>query len=76
MNKPKKKKKRVNLNLLVCRDCGSKNVSMEAWINVNTNKYVDDMGTEAQTSCENCQSTDGVVTLKEYKQNKLDDQDE
>jgi hypothetical protein len=69
MSKPKKKKKRVNLNLLVCSQCGSKKVSMEAWVNVNTNRYVDDMGTDAQCYCEDCECRLTPISLKEY--NKL-----
>jgi len=68
--KQKKKTKKRDPYLLVCKECGSDNVSMEAWVNVNTNEYVDDMGSDAYTSCEDCRGNEGVVNLKDFEPNE------
>jgi len=74
MKKKIKKKKRVNLNLLVCPYCGSDNVSMEAWVNINTNKFIDDMGSDANQTCDSCEENSiRVITLKEYNAKKKEE---
>lgn len=37
----------------VCSECGSPNIQVQAWVNANTNEYIDDV-TDAECWCENC----------------------
>lgn len=38
----------------VCSECGSPNIQVQAWINANTNEYVDDIGDSTECWCEDC----------------------
>lgn len=47
----------------VCSECGSPNIQVQAWVNANTNEYVDDItDNNAECWCENC---DKHTKLKE-----------
>ena len=37
-----------------CSQCGGTNIQVQAWVNANTNEYVDDIG-EGECWCEDCQ---------------------
>ena len=36
----------------VCSECGSPNIQVQAWVNANTNEYVDDITDNAECWCE------------------------
>lgn len=38
----------------VCSECGSPNIQVQAWVNANTNEYVDDITDNAECWCEDC----------------------
>lgn len=38
----------------VCSECGSPNIQVQAWVNANTNEYVDDIGDSTECWCEDC----------------------
>lgn len=38
----------------VCSECGSPNVQVQAWVNANTNEYVDDITDNSECWCEDC----------------------
>ena len=38
----------------VCSECGSTNIQVQAWVNANTNEYVDDITDNAECWCEDC----------------------
>ncbi len=42
--------------ILVCASCGSKSVQTKAWIDANTNVYIDDCGygSKEDNFCTNC----------------------
>lgn len=46
----------------VCSECGSPNIQVQAWVNANTNEYVDDITDNAECWCEDC---DKHTKLKE-----------
>lgn len=46
-----------------CSQCGGTNIQVQAWVNANTNEYVDDIG-EGECWCENCQKH---TTIREIK---------
>lgn len=46
----------------VCSECGSPNIQVQAWVNANTNEYVDDIGDSTECWCEDC---DKHTKLKE-----------
>lgn len=38
----------------VCSECGSPNIQVQAWVNANTNEYIDNITDDAECWCENC----------------------
>ena len=46
-----------------CSQCGGTNIQVQAWVNANTNEYVDDIG-EGECWCEDCQKH---TTIREIK---------
>lgn len=38
----------------ICSECGSPNIQVQAWVNANTNEYVDDITDNAECWCEDC----------------------
>lgn len=38
----------------VCSECGSPNVQVPAWVNANTNEYIDDITDDTECWCEDC----------------------
>ena len=46
-----------------CSECGGTNIQVQAWVNANTNEYVDDIG-EGECWCEDCQKH---TTIREIK---------
>lgn len=47
-----------------CSECGGTNVQVQAWVNANTNEYVDDITDNAECWCEDCMKH---IKLKEVK---------
>lgn len=41
--------------LLICRECGSTDVNVRAWVDANTNEYVDDVD-EGEAFCNECEA--------------------
>ncbi len=39
--------------IVVCKECGGRNVVVKAWVNINTNKYVSEYD-EDDTYCDDC----------------------
>ena len=59
--------------MLVCKNCGSSNVSTLAWVDVNTNEYQSDG--PGDFYCEDCNSTNGVrEETPEETQSRIDAQ--
>lgn len=46
----------------VCSECGSPNIQVQAWVNANTNEYVDDIG-GGECWCEDCQKHTKIKTI-------------
>jgi len=51
--------------LLVCEDCGSKDVEVKAWININTNEYCSDVP-DCDYWCPQCRNHANVTSYEEY----------
>lgn len=74
MSKPKKKKKRVNLNLLVCNRCGGMDLESKAWVNPNTLKFLafeDEPEDYCNRCCDYVVTTDRRGYLQDQKSEKL-----
>lgn len=57
--------------MLVCKNCGSENVSTLAWVNVNTNEYESDGPNDFY--CEDCGSNEGIrQETPEEKQERIE----
>lgn len=57
--------------MLVCKNCGSTNVSTLAWVNVNTNEY--SCNGPNDVYCEDCGSKSGVrKETPEEKQERIE----
>ena len=54
--------------LLVCQECGSTDVDVLAWVNINTNEYMSDAG-DSDMFCNFCQEETRVLTNDEYIKN-------
>ena len=58
--------------MLVCVKCGSPNVSILAWVDVNSNEYQGE-GPGGQSYCEDCYSEEGVrEETSEEKQERIE----
>jgi hypothetical protein len=54
--------KEEDLNILVCSKCGSDKIEQRAWIQVNTNKFMEwEDEADKNCYCPNC------TTLREYR---------
>ena len=65
-------------DLLVCSKCGSTHIQTKAWVNANTNEYVDDIGSDGDEDDNYCEECDENVTLvleSEFEPSE-DDEDE
>jgi len=70
LKKSRKVKKKVKFlksikNFLVCDECGSMNVQVQAWVDANTNKYIG-CRDENDAWCDDCESHVRLTTLKDY----------
>ena len=45
-----------------CSQCGGTNIQIQAWVNANTNEYVDDIGVD-ECWCEDCQKHTKIKTI-------------
>lgn len=52
---------------LVCEQCGSDDVDILAWVNINTNLYTGDNG-EDTAYCNVCEEEVDIMTEEEYSQ--------
>lgn len=59
-------KKKSNREKLCCENCGSINVDMQAWIDVNTLKFKSDDGTETYY-CNKCFENVNVTTIETWR---------
>ena len=60
--------KEEDLNVLVCTKCGSDKIEQRAWIQVNTNKFMDWYDeADKDCYCPNCGLDTELTTLREYK---------
>lgn len=59
-------------DVLVCSECGSTNVQMQAWVNANTHEYIDltdpDNDDEGNNWCEDCQEHTRLCPLYEFEE--------
>jgi hypothetical protein len=62
----KTKKKKSKYNPFVCGTCGSKNVNIAAFVNLNTLKYYDDLHDEPEYYCHNCNENCKPVKKSDY----------
>jgi hypothetical protein len=60
----------MDKDILVCQDCGGKNVQTLVWVDSNTNAYKGE-GT-GDNYCEDCQEHVYLNTEEEYKLNKIE----
>lgn len=66
------KKKLINKNDLCCAECGSFDVHVQAWVNINTNEFQGDIGEDPY--CTDCSSTVQVLTYKEFLQQEKENE--
>lgn len=55
----------TNDQLLVCAQCGSYNIEKKAWVNANTNQYIEDTSNRV-TICNDCDEEVDIITIKEF----------
>lgn len=46
---------------------------MEAWVDINTYRFVDSPD-EPSYHCEDCRCTDQIITVKQFKENQKEDE--
>ncbi len=46
--------------MLVCKQCGGSNVCVQAWVNINTNEYIDEFDPKSQY-CDDCSESTTTV---------------
>jgi hypothetical protein len=60
--------KEADLNTLVCTKCGSDKIEQRAWIQVNTNKFMEwEDEADKNCYCPNCGLDTELTTLREYR---------
>jgi hypothetical protein len=65
--------------LLVCASCGSKAVQTKAWVDANTNEYIDDCGSDGDEDdnfCGDCNSNTTLVLESEFEPTDEEDEEE
>lgn len=53
--------------VLVCEDCGSTDVEIQAWINANTDEFISDID-DSDRWCDECESNVDFCTQKEFEE--------
>ena len=53
--------------MIVCSECGGKNIQTAAWVDANTNEYDDEY--DGNTYCEDCQEHTTLEDESNYKEN-------
>ena len=55
--------------MVVCSECGGKNIEVRAWVDANTNEYISDFE-DTEGWCQDCSEHMRFMNEEEY--NKLD----
>lgn len=66
-------------DLLVCAKCGSTSVQTKAWVNANTNEFVDDIGSDGDEDdnyCEDCGENVKLVLQSEFENPEEDEEED
>lgn len=56
--------------MLVCEECGGKNIQIMAWVNANTHEYIEDGWSEVQDNwCDDCESHVNFIDEEDFLTN-------
>ena len=63
--------------MLVCKECGNKNVQSKAWIDTNTNEYISTAYVSKEDSwCPDCSDHTGLCDANDFILKSSDNKDE